>query len=122
MQTGIGVAYGVLERLKAAQALTPCGVLVVEAPQPERELKEIYVIDAKRVKSLDKVLLPQPYRSGRLRWLSAHLNSLHHAERLKATAKAILAAEIAVARQPDKIERVVDILAAISEDLGDAEL
>jgi len=122
VQTGIGAAHRVLERLETAEVLTPWEVPGIETPHPERALTGLYAIDAGLFEALDEALVLELYRSGSLRWLHAHLDSLHHAERFKALAKAIVAAGIAAPRQPEKIEQAADILAAIAEDLGDAEL
>ena len=122
VHTGIGAAHRSLERLETAEVLTPWEVPGIETPQPERALTGLYAIDAKRFEALEDAVVMDLFRSGALRWLHAHLDSLHHAERFKALAKAIVAPEIAAPRQPDKIEQAADILAAIAEDLGDAEL
>jgi hypothetical protein len=79
-------------------------------------------VDETRLEALDVALVLEVYRGGSLRWVHAHLDSLHHAQRFKALAKAIVAPEIAAPRQPDKIEQAADILAAIADDLGDALL
>jgi len=122
VHAGVAAAHRVLEGLEAADVLTPWEVPGIETPQPERALTGLYTIDAKRFEALEDALVMDLFRSGALRWLHAHLDSLHHAERFKALAKAIVAPEIAAPRQPDKIEQAADILAAIAEDLGDAEL
>ena len=122
VHTGIGAAHRSLEQLEAADVLTPWEVPGIETPQPERALTGLYGIDATRLEALDEALVLELYRGGSLRWLHAHLDSLHHAQRFKALAKAIVAPEIAAPRQPDKIEQAADILAAIADDLGDAQL
>lgn len=120
--TGIAAAHRVLERLETAKVLVPWEVPGIETPQPERALKGLYAIEAERFGALDEALVLDLYRGGSLRWLFAHLDSLHHAQRFKAMAQAIVAPEIAAPLQPDKIEQAADILAAIAEDLGDAKL
>ena len=122
VQTGIRATHRGVERLDAADVLTPWEVPGIETPPPERALTGLYAIDAERLAALEDALVLELYRSCSLRWLHAHQDSLHHAEQFKALAKAIVAPEIVAPRQPDKIEQAADILAAIAEDLGDAEL
>ncbi|MDC1399288.1 SapC family protein [Yoonia sp.] len=119
---GIGVAHCVLDRLEMAEVLTPWDVPGIETLQSEHVLKGLYTIDAARFEALEQALVLELFRGGSLRWLHAQLDSLDHAERFKALAKAIVAPEIIAPRQADKIEQAADILAAIAEDLGDAEL
>jgi len=119
---GIEVAHCVLDRLEMAEVLTPWDVPGIETLQPEHVLKGLYAIDAERFEALEEALVLELFRGGSLRWLHAQLESLHHAERFKALAKAIVAPEITAPRQADKIEQAADILAAITEDLGDVEL
>ena len=119
---GIGAAHRTMERLEAADVLTPWEMPGIETPQPERALTKLYIVDENCLRAIDEALVLELYRGGSLRWLHAHLDSLHHAERFKALAKTIVAPEIAAPRQPDKIEQVAEILAAIAEDLGDAQL
>lgn len=122
VHNGIEAAHRVVERLEAAEVLTPWEVPGIETPQPERALTGLHVMDPEHIEALEDVLVLELYRSGSLRWLHAHLDSLHHAQLFKALAKAIVLPEIAAPRQPEKIEQAADILAAIAEDLGDAEL
>jgi hypothetical protein len=122
VHTGISAAHRSLEQLEAADVFTPWEVPGIETPQPGRALTGLHGIDEARLKALDEALVLELYRSGSLRWLHAHLDSLHHAERFKALAKAIVAPEITAPREPDKIEQAADILAAIADDLGDAQL
>lgn len=119
---GIGTVHRSLSKLEEAGALIPWEVPGIETPQPEHALTGLYAIEAKGFETLDDALVLEFFRTGALRWMHAHLDSLHHAERFKALAKSIVAPEITAPRQPDKIEQAADILAAIAEDLGDAEL
>lgn len=122
VQLGAGTVHRSLSKLEEAVALTPWDVPGIETPQPERALTGLFAIEAKGLATLDDALVLELFRSGALRWMQAHLDSLHHAERFRALAKSIVAPEITAPRQPDKIEQAADILAAIAEDLGDAEL
>lgn len=119
---GVGTVHRSLSKLEEASALTPWEVPGIETPQPEHALTGLYAIEAKGFETLDDALVLEFFRAGALRWMHAHLDSLHHAERFKALAKSFVAPEITAPRQPDKIEQAADILAAIAEDLGDAEL
>lgn len=119
---GLGAVHLSLEQLEEVGALAPWEVPGIERPQPERALAGLYAIDPKRFETLDDALVLEFFHSGALRWMQSHLDSLHHAERFKALAKSIVAPEITAPRQPDKIEQAADFLAAVAEDLGDAEL
>jgi hypothetical protein len=122
VHTGMGAVHPVLERLYNAGALTPWEMPGIESPQAERALKGLYAIDTVRFEALGDAAVLELFRTGVLGWLHAHLDSLHHAERFKELAKSIVGTEIAAPRQHDKIDQVADFLAAIAEDLGDAEL
>lgn len=115
-------AHGSLSKLEAAGALMPWEVPGIETPQPKHTLTGLYQIDGKAFETLDDARVLELFRSGAMRWMHAHLDSLHHAERFKTLAKSIVSPEITTPRQADKIEQAADILAAIAEDLGDAEL
>jgi hypothetical protein len=122
VHTGVGTVHRSLTRLEEVGALTRWEVPGIETPKPERALTGLYAIESKRFETLEVALLQDLFRSGGLRWMHAHLDSLHHAERFKALSKNSVAPEITAPRQPDKIEQAADILAAIAADLGDAEL
>jgi len=122
VQAGISTVAPTLDTLEAQGVLMPWDVPGIDTPQPEIALRGLYVLDPKALDRLAEEAILSLFRAGALRWLYAHLDSLHHAQRFKALAKAIVAPEIAAPRQPDKIEQAADILAAIAEDLGDAEL
>lgn len=122
VHTGVGTVHRSLTILEEAGALTPWEVPGIETPRPERALTGLYAIEAKGFETLEDALVLELFRAGALRWMHGHLDSLHHAERFKELAKTIVAPEITAPRQPDKIEQAADILAAIVEDLGDAEL
>lgn len=119
---GVGMVDRSLSKLEAAGALTPWKAPEIETPQPKHALMGLLGIEARGFETLDDALVVEFFHTGALRWMHAHLDSLHHAERFKALAKSIVAPEITAPRQPDKIEQAADILAAIAEDLGDAEL
>lgn len=122
VHAGVGTVHRSLSKLEEAGALTPWEVPGIERPQPDRALTGLYAIETKGFETLEDALVQELFRAGALRWMHAHLDSLDHAERFKALAKSIVAPEITTPRQPDKIEQAADILAAIAEDLGDAEL
>lgn len=119
---GIGQLNRPLETLEAADALSPWAGPVLEVPQPDRALSELYKLDAERFAGCVDSLALELFRAGHLRWLYAHLDSLHHAERFKALAKDIVAPPLEAPKQPDKADRAADFLAAFAQDLGDTEL
>lgn len=122
VQVGMGAVHRPLSQLEAAGALTAWTPPGTDAPQSGRRLSGLYAVDAGRLETLDDALVLELFRSGALRWLHAHLDSLHHAGGFKARARTIVAPGIAAPRQVDKIEQVADFLAALAEDLGDTEL
>lgn len=119
---GVHGADHCLSKLEKAGALAPWEVPGIEIAQPEHSLAELYAIDRKALETLNDALVLELFRAGALRWMHAHLDSLHHAERFKVLARAIVAPEVTMPRQPNKIEQAADILAALAQDLGDAEL
>lgn len=119
---GVGTVHRSLSKLDEAGALTPWQVSGIEVPRSDRALNGLYTIEVERFETLNDNLVLEFFRAGALRLMHAHLDSLHHAEGFKALAKSIAAPEITAPRQPDKIEQAADILAAIAENLGDAEL
>jgi len=122
VQAGISAVAPALYELEAQGVLMPWDVPGIDMPQPEIALRGLYALDPKALDRLDEDAILSLFRAGALRWLYAHLDSQHHAQRFKVLAKAIVAPEIEAPRTPDKIEQVADILAAIAEDLGDTEL
>lgn len=121
VQVGQHKVHRSLNRLEEVAALTPWEAPGIETTELERALKGLYGIETKRFETLDDPLVLELFRSGALCWLHSHLDSLHHAERFKALSKSIVTQEVTLPRQPNKIEQAADILAAIAEDLGDAE-
>lgn len=119
---GIAQLHGPLEALAAVGALSPWAGPALEVPQPDRALSGLYRLEAERLAGCADGLALELFRGGHLRWLYAHLDSLHHAERFKALAKDIVAPPLESPRQPDKVDRAADVLAAIAQDLGDTEL
>lgn len=87
-----------------------------------RPVTDFYAIEATGFETWEDALVGELFRAGALRWMHAHRDCLHHTERFKTLVEAIMAPEITAPRQPDKIEQAADFLAAIAEDLGDAEL
>ena len=122
LHSGIAAVQPVLELLEASGLLIRWEVPAIETPQPMSALQGLYILEEKRSEKQDTALVHELYSSGSLRWLYAHLDSFHHLHRFKALARAIVVPAMEAPRQPDKLDQVADILAAISEDLGDAEL
>lgn len=122
VQVSLHKVHRSLILLEETQALTSWDVPGSHTPELKRALTGLYAIETKRFEKLDDQLVLELFRSGGLRWLHAHLDSIHNAERFKAMAESIVAPDIASPLQPNKIEQAADILAAIAEDLGDAEL
>lgn len=119
---GVAQLHGPLETLAAAGALSPWDGPALEVPQPDRALSGLHVLEPERLTGCADSVALELFRAGHLRWLYAHLDSLHHAERFKALAKDIVAPPLEAPKQPDKADRVADVLAAIAQDLGDTEL
>ena len=122
VHSGIGALHSPLAGLEAAGALTPWVGPKLDVPQPERALSGLYALEPERLSACADSQVLDLFRAGHLRWLYAHLDSLHHAERFKALAKDIVAPQLEAPRQPDKVEQAADVLAAIAEDMGDTEL
>ncbi|PWL33439.1 SapC family protein [Marivita sp. XM-24bin2] len=119
---GVAQLHGPLETLAAAGALAPWAGPALEVPQPDRALSGLYRLEPERFAGCEDSVVLDLFRAGHLRWLYAHLDSLHHAERFKALAKDIVAPPLEAPKQPDKADRAADVLAAIAQDLGDTEL
>lgn len=122
VHSGVGTVHRSLSKLEDAKALTPWVVPGVETTLHDNAQAGLFAIDTKGFKTLDDALVLELFHAGALRWMHAHLNSLHQAGHFKTLAKTIVSPEITAPRSPDKIEKAADILAAIAEDLGDAEL
>lgn len=119
---GISRLHDPLEVLATAGVLSPWAGPALEVPQPDRALSGLYRLVPERLAGCADSWVLDLFRAGHLRWLYAHLDSLHHAERFKALAKDIIAPPLEAPRQPDAVERAADVLAAIAQDLGDTEL
>lgn len=122
VQAGIAAVNRTLQQLDTVGALTAWAVPLGDAPHPEGMVAGLSALDPKRFETLEDALLLELFRSGAMRWLHAHLDSLHHAESFTALTKAALAPEIPAPRQMNKREQAADFLAALAEDLGDANL
>lgn len=119
---GIAQLHGPLETLAAAGALSPWVGPALEVPQADRALSGWYKLEPELFAGCADRLVLDLFQAGHLRWIYAHLDSLHHAEWFKALAKDIVAPPLEAPRQPDKADRAADVLAAIAQDLGGTEL
>lgn len=119
---GIAQLHGPLEALAAVGALSPWAGPALEMPQPDLAMSGLHKLEPERLAICADSLALELFRAGHLRWIYAHLDSLHHTERFKALAKDIAAPSLEAPRQTDKADRAADVLAAIAQDLGDTEL
>ncbi len=116
---GIASACPVLESLDAAGVLVPWHCPGIEVASARDDL---FALDALRLQALDDKAVLAHFRAGALRWLHAHIDSLHHSETLQTLASDVADPGLAAPRRPEKIDDAADLLAAISADLGDAEV
>ena len=118
VQSGIGALHTPLAGLEAAGALVPWAGPKLEVPQPERALRGLFALDSERLSACDESHALNLFQAGHLRWLYAHLDSLHHTERFKALARDLVAPPGQAAGKPDKLDQVADILATLAEEMG----
>ena len=122
VRSGIRSAAPVLERLEALGVLNPWAVPGIDRPRPEIALQGLFAVDPKALDEVGDEPALSLVRSGALRWLYAHSESLHHAQRSKTLAEALVAAQLDAPQKTERIDEAADILAAIAEDLGDTDL
>ena len=122
VHAGIAAAAPTLDDLESIGALMPWDVPGIDNPQPETALQGLYTLDVDALETLAEDVILTLFRAGAVRWLYAHSDSLHHAQRFMAMAEALVAPQLDSPRTTERIEGAADILAAIAKDLGDAEL
>lgn len=122
VHAGIAGVAPTLDNLASLGALRPWDVPGIDNPSPEIALRGLYAVDPKALDAIGEELALSLFRSGALRWLYAHAESLHHAQRFKAMAEVLATPQLDAPHKTERIEGAADILAAIAEDLGDTEL
>ena len=122
VRSSIRSAAPVLEQLEALGVLIPWAVPGIDKPRPEIALRGLFAVDPKALGGIGDELALSLMRSGALRWLYAHSESLHHALRFKTLAEALFMPQLDAPQKTERLDGAVDILAAIAEDLGDTEL
>lgn len=83
---------------------------------------DLFVVDAERFAAIDDGSISTLFRTGALRWLYAHLESLHHLDWLDRRAKALLALDLGGAGSMMVQTGVADLVSAIADDQGDSDL
>jgi SapC len=87
---------------------------------------QTFVVDTERLNALDDADILSLFRSGALRWLHAHIDSLHrldHLDRIGRRTLAVVPTEEARATVTrTEADPVADLVSAIVSDLGDADL
>ncbi|MBD3655935.1 SapC family protein [Marinobacter sp.] len=113
VRAGTAAADSVIGPLHEAGLLIPWTVPGLDAPRPDQELSGLYILDGSRSEALDDAAVLGLFRTGGLRWLHSHLDSVHHAGRFKVMAQGLVAP-----KTTSKHDRAADILAAIADDLA----
>ena len=122
VRSSICSAAPILERLEKLGVLIPWAVPGIDNPLPDIALQGLSGVDPKALDGIGEELSLSLFRSGALRWLYAHSESLHHAQRFKTLAEALVMPHLETPRTSERIDEAADILAAIAQDLGDTEL
>ena len=122
VRAGIGAAAPTLDNLEQLGALRSWDVPGIDNLRPEIALRGLYVLDVSALERVAESVIMSLFRSGALRWLHAHGESLHHAQRFKTLAEALVMPQLDAPQKTERIDEAADILAAIAEDLGDTEL
>lgn len=119
---GIRAVSKALNLLAAKGALLPYNRNVgINLPQQDL-ISESFVLDAERLADIDDASVTTLFRSGALRWLHAHLDSLHHLDCVDRREKVVIAANMNVVEDKVFLSAVAEVVAAIVEDAGDADL
>lgn len=122
VHAGIAAAASTIDTLERLEVLRPWDVPGIDNSRPDIALQGLYALDVSALERLAEDVILSLFRSRALPWLYAHAESLYHAQRFKAMAEVLVAPPLDAPRKTERIEGVADILAAIAEDLGDAEL
>jgi|GEM_PF-1574761 len=119
---GITKGGEVLTWLSRRDVLAPWQVPGMDEATRALQITELFRVDVERLYALgDKALLGL-LRAGHLQWLHAHLASLEHADRFKTMARDLVTPFGDRPARQKESDKSTDILSAIVEDLGDAEL
>lgn len=118
----IAKAREVLTWLAARDVLVPWQMSGVDRPDDSRALAGLYRVDVEQLHRLEDTSLLGLLRAGHLPWVYAHLASLEHVERFKLLAKDLVKPDVHGPKKSKSSHKAAGILAAMAEDLGDAEL
>ena len=119
---GISGVERALDVLNRSKALLPIDTVAAKRCSLAATAGDAFVLDAKRLAALDDETALMLFRSGALHWLYAHLDSLHHLDRLERRAKAVMAPNVARVAEPSFGGAAADVVSALAEDMGDAYL
>lgn len=108
--------------LASAEVLVPWRIPGVEYPDNSGATPGLWRLDPERLYGLEDKPLLDLLRAGHLQWLYAHLSSLAHADTFKALARDLVRPSKKRSPQPEGSGNSVEILSALADDLGDAQL
>ena len=119
-EKGIAGVERALDALSRCKALQPLDRAKARRFLPDATGGDSCILDAKRLAALDDETALMLFRSGALHWLYAHLDSLHHLDRLERRAKAVMVPNVARVAEPSVGGKAADVVSALAEDMGDA--
>ncbi len=121
-EKGIAGVERALDALSRCKALLPFDSVKARRFPLETTGGDSFVLDAERLAALDDKTALMLFRSGSLHWLYAHLVSMHHLDRLETRAKAAMVANAARVARSSVGGAAADVMSALAEDMGDADL